>query len=160
MRSFRVGGTSLPTFESSVNKSVQVVYRDPIACHHAPYPFYIRSLPAPLSHCFVRFPRLRAEERAEAIEDERPPLSPLCRKLVRCARAFDVSFPGRCSCREIADHGRGVKSRLSSNLLLSFHANFNRCSARSARSTCLLLLLFFFMRAPISFLASAFSNRI
>lgn len=36
-----------------------------------------------------------------------------------------------CSCREIADHGRGVKSRLSSNLL-SFHANFSRCSLRSA----------------------------
>lgn len=89
---------------------------------------------------FRCFPRLRAErgrrgrksggggEKAIFIGDRcrirdktnvEPRLCPrfhvLCRKFVRCARAFDrLVSCGGCSCREIADHGRGVKSRLSS----------------------------------------------
>lgn len=160
MHSFRVGGSSLPTFERSVNKRRCCLSRlDRVPPRSVSVLYSIAT--GSLVSLFRRFPRLRAEGRKRGGrksggEGDRR-LCPRFHVMQKVGPVcFDVSFPGGCSCREIADHGRGVKSRLSSNLL-SFHANFSRCSLRSAIHV---PPSFFFMRAPISFLASAFSNRI
>lgn len=175
MHLFPVGGSSSHFRKERVNKRVVVVvvvvvvYRDSIACHHAPYRFIFDCyrLSCLIVSLLSAFKGGKGEEGKKerrwrrkgdfyrrslsySRQDERrtSPLSPFSRFMQKVRPVCASLRSSRFLWRVQLPWNRGSRPRceiaavLGCPNLLSFRANFSRCF--DPRSTCLLYFFFFF----------------